>query len=1260
MIILKHTESLIFMLIIKLRQQALILDKSWMRKHDVSYHEKTNTIEFYLEFCTHSKRIRTTNKEKNIHFEKKSFLNQSDYFKFDNSIKNSNKFFDNSTKNSRKSSTIVIKVLSRKEHHFDQSAISLSRKDKKSIKSINRIKDSKTIKDFRFNLNELKISNPKEKKSLLVMNIAMIEASTFNMMNKRKNVNLFFVILKDVKKHLEKHNKSNIVIRDVLSFEYHEFLDVFDKKAFNIFVSHRLYDHKIVLKRNAIFEYTFLYKMFEKELKIVKKYLEDNLEKRFIIASRSSFVSSVMFMKKTNESLRFCVDYRKLNQLTKKNRYSLSLIDETLTHLEKTKYFIKLNIRQVFHRIRIADVESKDLITFRIKFDAYKYWVLSFELCNESATYQHYMNDVFFDYLDDFVFAYINDILIYSNSKAEHIKHVKQMLQRLRNAKLQADINKCEFFVHEIKYLDLIVERDEIKMNSKKIEIILQWSISQNLKQIQKFLRFCNFYRRFIRNFAKIVKSLIKLIRKDVIFNWNEACKIAFELLKRTVIETSILAHFDLKKQIYIKSDSFDFVSAEVLSQMRKNDELHSMTFFSKNLASIECNYEIYDKKLLTIVRCFEQWRSELLFTEFDVSIKMLTNHKNLKYFMITKQLNRRQSKWAQFLANFHFVITYLFEKSNEKADSLIERIEDVFDKKNDRQKQQNQILFSSERFDKDLQAVELIIIFESNRLSLMQEMHDRFASNHSEINRTIKLFKRNHRWSEMIRDVKQYIRNCHTCKKIKTARNKYHELLNSLSMSNRSWTNIILDFVTELLDNRDYNAILMIVDKLSKMHHYISCTTDENEITIEKTVKLLIQHVWKLHELFTTMISDKDSSFVFVIWDTICRMLKIKAKLFIAFHSETNEQSEIFNQEMKRYLRVYVNHQQNDWANWLSMIEYVSNASMSTTTHVFSFLANYEFEPQMSFDQMKFDENTTKNRINKFRKKEIVFIMKNIWKFAKKHMKKSQQNQTIYANRHRISASDYQVENQIWLSFKNIQIDRSFKKLDHKMLESFKILKKKDSSYKLQLSVEMNIHSVFHISLLRKNLDDFLSRQIISSLSSIVIDDEQKFDVENIVDFRLVNRAFNKRLQYKVRWIEHSSDRKWYSTENFDHAKEIVTDYHDRYLNKFESQSIIVALITNQYIDWIQQNIKNVKELIQKILDRMKKEMKKELKSSIFSVDRNITNIKAVSQDSFVTKTISVERILTNQKSKENSVTISCQSFNQMIIKKARIDKRD
>jgi hypothetical protein len=336
------------------------------------------------------------------------------------------------------------------------------------------------------------------------------------------------------------------------------------------------------------------------------------------------------------------------------------------------------------------------------------------------------------------------------------------------------------------------------------------------------------------------VKSLIKLTRKNVIFNWNEACKIAFKLLKRTVIEASILAHFDLKKQIYIKNDSFDFVSTEVLSQMTKNDELHSMTFFSKNLASTECNYEIYDKELLIIIRCFEQWRFELLFTKSSVSVKMLIDHKNLKYFMFTKQLNRRQSKWIQFLIDFHFVIIYLFEKSNEKVDSLIRRIEDVLEKKNDRQKQQNQILLSSARFEKELQAIELTIVFEQNRLSLMQKMHDQFVFDHSDVNRIIRLLRRNYRWSEMIRDVKQFIRNCHTCRRAKTARDKYNELLNLLSMSNRSWIDIIFDFVIELSDSRYYNAVFMIVDRLSKMHHYISCTTDETILMSKQLVKVV------------------------------------------------------------------------------------------------------------------------------------------------------------------------------------------------------------------------------------------------------------------------------------------------------------------------------------------------------------------------------------------------------------------------------------
>ncbi len=393
-----------------------------MRKHEISYHDKSNTIEFILDFCIHSE----TNKEKNIR--------------------------------------IVIKILSRKESKSNN----LSRKDYKSNQS-ERIILSESESSFKETSK-----NSKSKIDVSAVNIAMIEVFAFNMMSKKKNVNLFSITLKNVKKHFEKASKLDTISKDVLSSEYHDFLNVFDKKTFNTLASHRSYDHKTILKKNAISDYISLYNMFEEELKIIKKYLKNNLKKEFITISKSSFVFSIMFMKKTNKSLRFCVNYKKLNQLTKKNRYSLSLIVETLTHLKKAQYFTKLNIKQTFHRIKIANSKSKDLITFRIKFDAYKYQVLSFELCNESIIYQHYMNNVFFDYLNYFVSIYIDNILIYYNSKTKHVKYVKKVLQRLQNAELQANINKCEFFVHETKYLRLIVERDKIKMNSFKIKTILQ------------------------------------------------------------------------------------------------------------------------------------------------------------------------------------------------------------------------------------------------------------------------------------------------------------------------------------------------------------------------------------------------------------------------------------------------------------------------------------------------------------------------------------------------------------------------------------------------------------------------------------------------------------------------------------------------------------------------------------------------------------------------------------------------------------------
>ncbi len=200
--------------------------------------------------------------------------------------------------------------------------------------------------------------------------------------------------------------------------------------------------------------------------------------------------------------------------------------------------------------------------------------------------------------------------------------------------------------------------------------------------------------------------------------------------------------------------------------------------------------------------------------------------------------------------------------------------------------------------------------------MNIIQEIHDKFASEHSDIRRTCKYLNKWYYWSQAKESIQIYVANCHVCKWSKVSRDKYFELLNSLFISNRSWSNIIMNFVTELSKSKEeFNVILMILNRLTKMHHYIFCVIEKNETTVEETVKLLINNVWKLHELSRIIVSDRDSQFVSFVWKTVCKTLKINVKFSTTFHLEIDDQSEIVNQEMKRYLRNYCNYQQDDWS---------------------------------------------------------------------------------------------------------------------------------------------------------------------------------------------------------------------------------------------------------------------------------------------------------------------------------------------------------
>jgi len=430
---------------------------------------------------------------------------------------------------------------------------------------------------------------------------------------------------------------------------------------------------------------------------------------------------------------------------------------------------------------------------------------------------------------------------------------------------------------------------------------------------------------------------MIKLIWKNHSFEWTEICQTIFERLKQQMTTVFVLKHFDSIREAILKTNFSNYVNDEVLSQYDNEDILHSVIFYSKNMISAECNYEIYDNELLTNIRCLKHWHLELKCT--DISIKIFIDHLNLKYFMIIMKLIRRQTRWAEKLFEYNFKIIYQSEKQNLKADALI-RMSDVksVESNDDWKLYQHQMLLSASTFelqsiednqdltqillifDSDLkqkskvnensieemifiqnqiivenwtnqQCIDIQTVIEQNRRTcqdmsldncrvlnevlwkndrlwisqsiitqLIREAHDLSISDHSDMNRTLDLLRRSYCWSKMRTTIKRYIRNCYVCRRSKASRDRINELLKSLSISEQRWQDISLNFIIDLSKSDESNAILTVIDRLSKERHYILCWSDDEETFAEQTVKLLLIWIFRTHELSRSIVFDKSS----------------------------------------------------------------------------------------------------------------------------------------------------------------------------------------------------------------------------------------------------------------------------------------------------------------------------------------------------------------------------------------------------------------
>ncbi len=401
--------------------------------------------------------------------------------------------------------------------------------------------------------------------------------------------------------------------------------------------------------------YRRMYRLTTEEEAEVRRQITELLAKGFIEPSSSPYGAPVLFVQKKDGTLRMCIDYRALNKITVKDRYPLPNIQDLIDQLHGKCVFSSLDLQSGYHQIRIAD-EDVPKTAFLTPMGQYQFKVLCFGLTNAPATFQRVMNSIFAPYIGKFVLVYLDDVLIMSATPEEHLQHLHIVLETLRKHKLYAKLSKCDFNRAELKFLGHIVGRAGVAPDPTKLSAVTAWPVPKSLKELQGFLGFANYFRRFIPHFSTIASPLTALTSKDAAaaYSWQQwgAQELkAFTRLKQALITAPVLALPDRNDVFEVHSDASLVGTGGVLMQAGR-----VVAFTSYKFNDAERRYATGEQELLGLIRALQEWRCYL---EGAKEVVLVTDHHPLTYLQSQKTLSRRQARWVQFLSRFNFQIVY-------------------------------------------------------------------------------------------------------------------------------------------------------------------------------------------------------------------------------------------------------------------------------------------------------------------------------------------------------------------------------------------------------------------------------------------------------------------------------------------------------------------------------------------------------------------------------------------------------------------------